>query len=130
MKLKVRQYSRGLYEALAEAPAKQVKEIINNFLLVLQKNRQLNLLERIIREYLIYDDEQNEVVTVEATTAVDLKIGSVIKKSLAKKLNRKIEVNEKIDPSIISGLILKYGDCLLDGSLKKRLELLKEELAL
>lgn len=40
----------------------------------------------------------------------------------------RISIKEKVDPEIIGGLILKIGDRIIDGSIRKDLEALKNKI--
>jgi len=48
-----------------------------------------------------------------------------LKKVLVKKLNRPVEIVEKIDPTLIGGFYLQVQDRLIDRSLRKQLNDLK-----
>lgn len=47
---------------------------------------------------------------------------------LAEKLGREVKVNITVDPEIIGGLIIRQGDHVTDGSVRRRLAELREEL--
>ena len=47
---------------------------------------------------------------------------------LQKKRNKKIELENEVDPSILGGIILKFPDSLIDESIRGRLEKAKYDL--
>jgi F-type H+-transporting ATPase subunit delta len=51
-----------------------------------------------------------------------------IKNELEKIINKKISISFQIDKSIMGGIIIKIDDTVLDASIKRKLELLKEHL--
>ena len=51
-----------------------------------------------------------------------------IKTRLIKKLGKQVELEVKIDRSLIGGMILRVGDQVIDGSLKGKLEALERSL--
>ena len=51
-----------------------------------------------------------------------------IEESVGKKLGMKLELVNKLDPTLISGIKVVVGDNVIDGSIKHRLDSLKSEL--
>lgn len=65
----------------------------------------------------------HDVSSADLVTAAPLeaKLQSDIGAVLDSKLNRRISLNSKTDPSIIGGVVIQFGSLLLDGSLKNAL---------
>ncbi|MEZ0314310.1 MAG: ATP synthase F1 subunit delta [Myxococcota bacterium] len=51
-----------------------------------------------------------------------------LKGALHKRFQRDIVVDVKVDPELLGGLVCKVGDLTLDSSLKRQIELLREQL--
>ncbi len=51
-----------------------------------------------------------------------------LKAALHKRFNRDIVVDVKVDPELLGGLVCKVGDLTLDSSLKRQIELLRDQL--
>jgi len=51
-----------------------------------------------------------------------------IKNELEKITNKKINISFQVDKSIMGGIIIKIDDTVLDASVKRKLELLKEHM--
>ena len=51
-----------------------------------------------------------------------------LEESVTKKLNKKVELSNVIDPSIIGGIKIVVNDTVFDNSIVRRLESLKQEL--
>lgn len=108
----------------------ELSEQMYKFMMLLIKKRRIYFLENIIEELkkLVY--KQENIITVKVTTAV--KMSDEIKEKLKDKLsihvNKKIEMEESVDPEIVGGMIIKIGDYLIDGSIKSKLESLEEEI--
>jgi F-type H+-transporting ATPase subunit delta len=49
--------------------------------------------------------------------------------SLSKATNKNVTVKVIVDPSIIGGVVAKVGDTVIDGSIKRRLDQLKEQVS-
>jgi F-type H+-transporting ATPase subunit delta len=52
-----------------------------------------------------------------------------LKKVLEKKLNKQVLIEEKTDPSLLGGMVLKIQDKVFDISLRRELEKLKESIS-
>ena len=48
--------------------------------------------------------------------------------ALQKKYGKQVELTERIDPAILGGVIVQYGDTLLDNSVRSRLEAVRRQL--
>lgn len=116
----------ALDRVLAEAD-----EIVRNFLrLVTEKGRGAQI-EEIAREFdALYDAEQ-QILTVELTTAYELSeeeargiVGQIEQAS-----GRTVEATRAVDPNLIGGIVLKAGSLRLDSSVRGRLNRLRRELA-
>ena len=70
------------------------------------------------------------VETAEVITAIPLDAEYQLKlaERITKIINKPIVLKTKVDPSIIGGIIIRVGDRLIDGSLRRKLEALRKEL--
>ena len=66
-----------------------------------------------------------------ATTAVELSPNDRdgLAGSLSKRLGREVRLTATVDPAIIGGLVLRFGDHVIDASLATRLQQLRRKLA-
>jgi len=97
--------------------------------LVAEKNRAGELLEIHTEwERLLAAEEQ--VLTVELTTAVELsdEEAAEIVGKIEKASGRKVEATRDVDPNLIGGLVLRAGSMRVDGSIRGRLDGLRNEL--
>ncbi len=108
----------------------KVSDMLADFLcLVTEKNR-ADRLEEIYGEFRrMYNDHRN-LLEVTAITTEPLK--EELKKRLIEKLHkstgRDIVLTEKVDKSIIGGMIVRYGNTEIDSSVRTRLEKLKAQI--
>lgn len=97
--------------------------------LVLEKRRE-RLLPEIASHFKLLVDQAEGIVEAEVTVAFPLPEG--LKEELKEKLSRlfggKVRLKVCVDRDIMGGLIVRVGDRILDASIKKRLELFKEQL--
>jgi len=98
--------------------------------LVCSKNRE-NLLPDIADAFLSqYRSHQGiEKVTVQSAAAVSEQDQQSIRQFIKQKTGAKeIELHTEINPNVIGGLVIKFGDNLLDSSIAAKLRKLKKEL--
>lgn len=129
-KISVKKYAQALYESVKDLDKKQAEVEVANFIKVLIKSKSLKLADRIIGEFDKYSNLQNGILEVTVISAKKLSAGA--EKELADQIKKekkasKVEIINLEDPSLIGGLVIKIGDEILDGSLKTRLELLKQK---
>jgi F-type H+-transporting ATPase subunit delta len=101
----------------------RVPPIFLNFLLVVLDKRRQRLLRDVVREYDLLMDEKMGRVNVEVTLAHQPDAGEMqaITSKLAGMIGKSVVPHVHVDPSIIGGIIVRYGDRLLDGSLRRQL---------
>lgn len=99
-----------------------------SFLSVLAQKNRIKLLSRVFEEFSLLARERLGEVTVLVETPFELTeedkndLGSILKRKIGKKIILEIRINK----NLIAGARVKIGDRVVDGSLKMRLEKLKE----
>ena len=126
MKISNRQLARNLATALCEVKEKERSQVLKNFVEILYKMRKLSQADQIIEEYIAYEREQNGEVALEVTTVN--KLTAEMKKMLEKDFGKDIAVTEKLDESILGGIIIKTNNTIYDASIKAGIEQLKQTL--
>lgn len=99
-----------------------------NFLQLLIQKHRANELECIFDIFETLYNEQNGLVPVQIVSAMELI--PTQKEALLTKVSgyaggKKIIPNYHIDSSLIGGMTIRIGDVMLDGSIKRQLELLQ-----
>ncbi len=89
------------------------------------------LIEGVVEEFTRLADEAAGRVRATATTAVDLtpEDRDRITAELSRRLGREVRLDVRVDPSIIGGMVLQFGDRLIDASVATRLQQLRRRLA-
>lgn len=102
-----------------------------NFLETLLERHRMPAIYRIRAAYARLWDEENKLLPVEVTSAVDLDEATV--KSLGDRIGQqtgqRVELTSKVDPSILGGIVLRVGNQILDASIKHRLDQLRKHVA-
>jgi F-type H+-transporting ATPase subunit delta len=86
-------------------------------------------LPQILEEVSDLAAEARDSVVAEVRTAVPLDADqrSKLAEALSKATGKRVEVKVLVDPSVIGGVFAKVGDTVIDGTIKHRLEQLREQ---
>jgi F-type H+-transporting ATPase subunit delta len=105
--------------------------LVQNFLELLIDNHRMPALLRIRREYDRLWDEENQLLPVQITSAVELDEGVVkqIGDRIGEQTGRKVELSSNVDPDVLGGLVVRVGNTVLDASVRNRLESLRKQVA-
>lgn len=104
-----------------------LSNVFFNFILVLlNKNRQ-SIFNRIAREFEVLYDKYTKKIRASTITAIPLDEGTLssLKESLSRAYKADVEIENKIDPDILGGIIITVDGQVLDGSLQGQLRRLK-----
>jgi F-type H+-transporting ATPase subunit delta len=99
-----------------------------NFIRLVATKRRLFFIRDMIADYRKLYDAHRGVTRAAVTSAVALTDANIaaLKESLrAASGGRQVDVDLKLDPSIIGGLIVKLGSRMVDGSLKTKLNAIR-----
>lgn len=124
MKVTAKQYARALCDSLANKNANQAKEILKNLVAVLARNNDLRKINQVESEFNKIWNKEKNIVESEITSArsLDKDAMKIIKNYVGKSISAKeIIFKEKVDRNILGGVIIKYGDTVLDASIKSKL---------
>lgn len=104
-------------------------DLRNLVLLLIEKNRP-SLLTAILESFEELCDEEKGRLQARVTTAVPLENveAELLSRGLSDKLRMDIVLDRRVDPEILGGAVLRFGDSLVDGSLRRRLEHLRDDL--
>ena len=75
--------------------------------------------------------EQRDAAVAEVRTAVQLddRQRDELAKALEQATGKKVELKVVVDPTILGGVIARVGDQVIDGSIKRRLEMARDQLS-
>lgn len=115
---------------LEDALRDRVPELFLNFMMVVLEKRRQRLIPHIGREYHAVLDERLGRVHVQVTLArePDESMRAEITERLGRMLDRAVVPHFRADPQIIGGIIVRYGDRVLDGSVRRRLTSMRRRL--
>jgi ATP synthase F1 delta subunit len=106
-------------------------DLVLNFLELLIENHRMPALFKVRRELDALWDEENRLLPVRITSAVELDEKTVkqIGDQIAEQTDRKVELSADVDPDVLGGLVVRVGNTVLDASVRRRLESLRREVA-
>jgi F-type H+-transporting ATPase subunit delta len=106
-------------------------ERVVNFLELLAERHRMPALFRIRRSFDSMWAEENKLLPVTVTSAVELDDGLVkdIGKRIEEQTGRQVELSSSVDPDVLGGLRLQVGNMVLDATVRNRLEQLRKQVA-
>lgn len=98
-----------------------------NFLKLVASKRRLFAVRGMITAFQALVAEKQGIVSAEVTVASPLseKNRAAVLEALEKQAGKKIALTERVDPTIVGGLIVKIGSRMIDASLKTKLNAMK-----
>jgi len=124
--IKVEVKEKALLEVFAT-----VDNVTKGLLHLLFENKRFEILDVIAAEYSKLFDIMNNVEVAKVTTAVamDAALEAKVLAKIATLSDKKITIENIVDPSIIGGFVLRIGDQQYNASVANRLQVLKRELS-
>jgi F-type H+-transporting ATPase subunit delta len=114
----------GLERAVTDADP-----VIVNFLTLLIEKHRMPVIFRIRAEYDRLWEEENKLLPVEITSAVELDqdIVKQLGDRISEQTGRKVELSSRVEPDILGGIVVQVGNAVLDASVRNRLEQLRRQ---
>jgi F-type H+-transporting ATPase subunit delta len=104
---------------------------MRNLLPLIVRRRRVEMLPHIAREFRRLYNKQAGIMEATATSATPLdeqELGA-LRSRLEEMTGGKIELETRVDASLLGGVQVRLGDLLIDGSVRGRLERLRNRLA-
>ena len=116
--------------ALDQLLVDQVSEQAANLVRLLLRRGRIEDLPRVAAEYRRLDDRRQGITHATATSASELTQDEIreLTARLEQSTGGRIALDVEVDPSLLGGLVVRVGDRLIDGSVRGRLERLRNQL--
>lgn len=114
----------GLERAVSDADP-----VVLNFLKLLIEKHRMPVIFRVRATYDRMWEEENKLLPVEITSAVELD-ESIVRQlgdRIAEQTGRKVELSSRVEPEILGGIVVQVGNSVLDASIRNRLEQLRRQ---
>src|SRR5690606_2944333 len=107
----------------------QANGVTKSLFRLLRENKRFEILEAVASAYNRLFDEMNGVEVAKVTTAVPLdeEMKAKVMTKVLTFTDKKVEIQNIVDPAIIGGFILRIGDRQYNASVANRLQVLKRE---
>lgn len=108
----------------------QFEEVSMAFLRLITKNRRESFMPQIAEAFIALVKEHKGIVPVSLISArpLDAKTKEMITSKVQAMVSGQLEIEEKIDESIIGGFIVRMGDTQIDASVASQFNNLKQRL--
>lgn len=109
----------------------KLNQNIINFLKILADKDRLSLLVDIEKDFKVLLNEKNNILEGIVITAVPMKEVEIkeLQANLSNKYNKSVVLENKIDESVLGGVLVRLGNEEIDGTVKNRLDKMKEQLS-
>jgi len=108
----------------------RASELFLNFLMVLNRHDRLDLLRAVRQSYRDLMNVRARRIVVQVRTAAPLEDDQRQRliENIRESLHLEPVLEERVDPDLLGGLVLRVGDRMFDGSVRSRLLKLREKL--
>jgi len=129
-KITARQYAASLYESIKDSKGEELNQRIRNFLGLVKKKKNLKLLNKIFKNFVEIYQKEEGTLNAEVISSRELsgRVKTEVIAWLKNQTSRIASLEEKIDESIIGGIIIKFEDTIIDASVKNNLKRLQRTL--
>ncbi len=117
-------------ELLARALKNRAPDSFIRFLKAVIKRGRQGIIPAIARQYLELLDVKFDRVhaSVAMARTPDQALREAVRKSLSEVLGKEVIAHYREDPGILGGVIVRIGDRVMDGSLRRRLKILRRQM--
>ena len=107
-----------------------VSELSGNLLCILAEKSRMSCFSGVVKQFReLYNDKFKLAdITVTSTEPLSDAMKEKISAKMSQVIGKTVTIVEKVDPTIIGGIVIDYGSRRYDGSVKARLAALKDEL--
>jgi F-type H+-transporting ATPase subunit delta len=105
--------------------------VFQNFLKLLIEKHRAPAVFRIRREFDRLWEEENQLLPVQVTSAIELDRKTVksIGDRIREQTGRKVDLSAIVEPDILGGIIVRVGNNVIDASISSRLDQLRKQVA-
>lgn len=118
---------QGIVEDLLQGRAQPITTALVSFVVGAGRARDLpTIIDRMVQR----SAETRAEAVAEVTSAIPLNEDQIsrLSSALSARTGKQVTVKVSVDPSILGGLVATIGDTIIDGSVRRRLEQLRESI--
>lgn len=123
--------AEGKRKALSDLFQGRVHPLVLSTLVALSDQDRAGRLLHVIEEFSAAAAASRQTVTGEITTAIALDDATVqrVATELTRITGKNVRLLQRVDPAILGGAIITVGEQIIDGSLRRKLDQIKDKLA-
>lgn len=109
----------------------KINNNLKNFLKILVEKGRISSLKSIELTFKELLNNKNNIIegTVISAVALTEKQVKELEEKLSKKYNKNVTLENKVDKTILGGVVIRLGNTQIDGSVKTRLDNIKDQLS-
>ena len=114
----------------ALAPRLRLRREVRNFLAVLLRHERMDAVQEVVAAYRAELDRRRGISEVQITSARSLDPGErrVMEQQVARLAGTEVRAHFREDGSLLGGAVVRIGSTVYDGSVRGRLDRMKQEL--
>lgn len=127
------QFELGKKREVLDTLAEKIKltNTMKMFLNLMLDNGRMAIAPQVLKSFVEKAEEALKIARVEVVSAQNIDAGELnqMKDVLAVALKRTVEISQSVDPSLKAGSVIRFGNTIVDASLRSRLASLKDSLS-
>ena len=106
-------------------------KIIRNFLFVVADHGRTHILPEIVSAFQEVVRQRQGIAEAEISTAIELTAAQKAEfaSTLQRMTGKRVETKYSLEPALLGGAVVRIGDAIYDGSLRQRLNAMRQRLA-
>lgn len=122
--------NRAERQSVLDATLKDAQPLVGRFVQLLSDRDRIGRLPQIVAAFEYLLDQKLGKVEVDVTVATKLDDAQLedVRERVGKALGKDAVIHQYVDEEIIGGMILKVGDKVIDASVRRQLEAMRERL--
>jgi F-type H+-transporting ATPase subunit delta len=117
-------------KVLSDAFGDRITATTLNFLYLLVRKRREELIDTTIAEYRRLADEKANRVSATVLSAIPLTTAQFVQvaTALEERTGKTVALTSQVSPAVVGGLLIRLGDQVIDGTIRGRLERVRQHL--
>jgi len=113
--------------SVKDKEGRPIEGLTANFLGLAARNRRLFAVPDMIKAYRALLARHRGQTSAEVTSAAKLEAGQIraLREALKASLGKDVDLEERVDPALLGGLVVKIGSRMIDSSLRTKLNNMK-----
>ncbi len=118
-------------ELIEQLFSNKINNHLKNFLKILVEKGRINSLKTIELTFRQLLNDKNNIIEGTVVSAIPMSDEKIkqLESNLSKKYNKNVTLENKVDKTILGGVLVRLGNTQIDGTVKTRLDNIKDQLS-